>query len=93
MVDGAWEVSGPRLVRNDLVVASLSRDWHTDTLTCTAANTYLVPPVSESVTIHMHCKYNSYKCFFRNVYDLRMFKTLIPFLNMDFIHTIRSKYI
>ncbi|KAK8391235.1 hypothetical protein O3P69_017123 [Scylla paramamosain] len=54
MVDGGWEVSGPRLVRNDLVVSKLTRDWHNDTLTCTASNTKLVPPSSVSATIQMY---------------------------------------
>ncbi|XP_045127235.1 hemicentin-1-like isoform X2 [Portunus trituberculatus] len=54
MVDGGWEVSGPRLVRNDLVVSKLTRDWHNDTLICTASNTKLVPPFSVSATIQMY---------------------------------------
>ena len=56
MVDGGWEVSGPRLVRNDLVVSKLTRDWHNDTLTCIASNTKLVPPHSVSATIQMYRK-------------------------------------
>nr|XP_053643303.1 B-cell receptor CD22-like [Cherax quadricarinatus] len=54
MLDGGWEVSGPSLVRNDLVVSRLSRDWHNDTLTCIASNTHLVPPISVSTIIHMY---------------------------------------
>lgn len=54
MVDGGWEVSGPRLVRNDLVVSKLTRDWHNDTLTCTASNTQLVPPHSVSAVVQMY---------------------------------------
>ncbi|XP_050706563.1 basal cell adhesion molecule-like, partial [Eriocheir sinensis] len=54
MVDGGWEVSGPRLVRNDLVVSKLTRDWHNDTVTCTASNTKLVPPYSVSAVVQMY---------------------------------------
>ncbi|KAK7085409.1 hypothetical protein SK128_001098, partial [Halocaridina rubra] len=54
MLDGAWEMSGPGLVRNDLVVPSITRDWHNNTLTCAATNTDLVPPMTVSVVIHMY---------------------------------------
>lgn len=60
MVDGGWEVSGPRLVRNDLMVSKLTRDWHNDTVTCIASNTKLVPPYSVSAVVQMYRKCGSY---------------------------------
>ncbi|KAK3849811.1 hypothetical protein Pcinc_043450 [Petrolisthes cinctipes] len=53
-LDVSWELSGPGLVMNDLVVSRLTRDWHDDTLSCTATNSPRLPPVIVNATILMH---------------------------------------
>ncbi|CAL4173722.1 unnamed protein product, partial [Meganyctiphanes norvegica] len=53
LLDGGWEISGPQLVRNDLVVTKLTRDWHNATITCRASNTNRVPAVYQDVSINM----------------------------------------
>ncbi|XP_037787419.1 hemicentin-1-like [Penaeus monodon] len=53
VLDGGWEVAGPGLVRNTLVIDRITRDWHNSTLTCTASNTHLASPAVASVVVHM----------------------------------------
>ncbi|KAK4289206.1 hypothetical protein Pmani_037812, partial [Petrolisthes manimaculis] len=68
-LDVSWELSGPGLVMNDLVVSRLTRDWHDDTLSCTATNSPLLPPVIVNATILMHhkaCQHQLLRTDFRN---------------------------
>ncbi|ROT69445.1 putative hemicentin-1-like isoform X1 [Penaeus vannamei] len=53
VLDGGWEVAGPGLVRNTLVIDRITREWHNSTLTCTASNTHLASPAVASVVVHM----------------------------------------
>lgn len=60
-MDAGLEVSGAGLVRNDLVVSRLTRDWHDDTLSCTATNSQRLSPVTVSATILMHREYTLFE--------------------------------
>ncbi|XP_071530325.1 B-cell receptor CD22-like isoform X2 [Panulirus ornatus] len=54
LLDGVWEIAGPGVVQNSLVVERLTRRWHNTTLTCVADNTRLANPISVSVVVKMY---------------------------------------
>ncbi|CAL4082518.1 unnamed protein product, partial [Meganyctiphanes norvegica] len=56
LLDGTWSQEGPRRVRNDVEVNSLSRLWHNETISCRATNTLLAHPVTAHVTIDMYLR-------------------------------------
>ncbi|XP_042237410.1 uncharacterized protein LOC121876399 [Homarus americanus] len=54
IIGNGRDVTGPGQVQSDLVVEKVTRDWHNQTLTCTASNTPLVSPVTVSVVIQLY---------------------------------------
>ncbi|XP_071512239.1 B-cell receptor CD22-like [Panulirus ornatus] len=55
IVNSEWEVTGPGQVQSDLEISQVTREWHNQTLTCTASNTRLASPVAVSVLIQLYC--------------------------------------
>ncbi|XP_069988538.1 nephrin [Penaeus vannamei] len=54
VISNVWEVTGPAKVQSDLTIDNVTRDWHNQTLTCSATNTHLAVPVSVTVLIQMY---------------------------------------
>ncbi|XP_063590263.1 hemicentin-2-like [Penaeus indicus] len=54
VISNVWEVTGPAKVQSDLTIDNVTREWHNQTLSCTATNTHLAIPVSVTVLIQMY---------------------------------------
>ncbi|CAL4125964.1 unnamed protein product [Meganyctiphanes norvegica] len=57
LLPSEWVIKdGEMVVRNNLDIKRLTREWHNQTLTCAASNTDLVPPITKSVIVTMSLK-------------------------------------
>lgn len=61
LVDSSDTIAGyPNVKKNQLVISRLSREHLNSVFTCQASNNNISQPVSTSLTVEIHCKFDKY---------------------------------